>query len=120
MRELGAEQMDGDWLHVIGRTIEVQAAPIGIDVKEVERLTASAEARRQYETIRNHAGDRALIIGVDRLDYSKGIRRAAARLPGTARAISTATAARPFSCRSPPQAARICRSTATCAGRPNG
>jgi trehalose 6-phosphate synthase len=73
MRELGAQQMDGDWLHVIGRTIEVQAAPIGIDVKEVERLAASVEGRRQYETIRNHLGDRALIVGVDRLDYSKGI-----------------------------------------------
>ena len=74
VRELGAEQLlDEDWLRLGGRPIQVQATPIGIDVKEVEKLAGSAEGRRQYTTIRDHLGDRALIVGVDRLDYSKGI-----------------------------------------------
>ena len=72
-RELGAQPLEGDWLRVGERTIEVHACPIGIDVKEVERLVASAEGRRQFATMHGTLGDRALIIGVDRLDYSKGI-----------------------------------------------
>ena len=73
LRELGAQPLEGDWLRVGERTIEVHACPIGIDVKEVERLVASAEGRRQFATIHGTLSDRALIIGVDRLDYSKGI-----------------------------------------------
>ena len=72
-RELGAQQLEGDWLRIGSHSLEVDACPIGIDVREVERLTASAEARRQYETIRETLTERSLIIGVDRLDYSKGI-----------------------------------------------
>ena len=72
-RELGAQQLEGDWLRIGSHSLEVDACPIGIDVREVERLTASAEARRQYGTIRETLTERSLIIGVDRLDYSKGI-----------------------------------------------
>lgn len=72
-RELRAQALEGDWLRVGERTIEAHACPIGIDVKEVERLTQSAEALRQFETMQRHLNGRALIIGVDRLDYSKGI-----------------------------------------------
>jgi trehalose 6-phosphate synthase len=72
-RELGAQPLEDEWLRVGERTIEVHACPIGIDVKEVQRLTALAEARRQHDAILRSLGDRALIVGVDRLDYSKGI-----------------------------------------------
>jgi trehalose 6-phosphate synthase len=72
-RELGAQAVQGHQLQLGERTILAQACPIGVDVKEVERLTMSAEARRQCATLHGTLGDRALIIGVDRLDYSKGI-----------------------------------------------
>ncbi len=72
-RELLAEPLDEHRVRVAGRRILAQACPIGIDVKEVERLTTSAEARRHAATLRGTLADRALIIGVDRLDYSKGI-----------------------------------------------
>ena len=56
------------------RTSRRRRCPIGIDVKEVERLTASAEAQRPVRRrCTARLGERALIIGVDRLDYSKGI-----------------------------------------------
>lgn len=72
-RELWAEVLDGPWIWAEGRPIEVHATPIGVDFKEMQRLVGSAESRRQYETIHNHLDGRALIVGVDRLDYSKGI-----------------------------------------------
>ncbi len=72
-RELGAVPLEEEWLRVGERTIEAHACPIGIDVKEVQRLTELAEARRQLDTMRRHLNGRALIMGVDRLDYSKGI-----------------------------------------------
>ncbi|MEK0083763.1 alpha,alpha-trehalose-phosphate synthase (UDP-forming) [Benzoatithermus flavus] len=72
-RELGAEVLAEDRFRREGRTIEVEAVPIGVDVREVERLTQSAEARRQRDALQASLDGRALIIGVDRLDYSKGI-----------------------------------------------
>jgi trehalose 6-phosphate synthase len=72
-RELGARAAQGHRLRLGERTILAQACPIGVDVKEVERLTTSAEAQRQCATLHGTLGERALIIGVDRLDYSKGI-----------------------------------------------
>jgi trehalose 6-phosphate synthase len=72
-RELGAEPLEGCRLRLGERTILAQAVPIGIDVREVERLTSSAEAKRQSETMHGTLAERSLIIGVDRLDYSKGI-----------------------------------------------
>lgn len=72
-RELGGTALDGGRLEVEGRTVLAQAVPIGVDVRDFERLTASAEARRQADTLRRTLGERSLIIGADRLDYSKGI-----------------------------------------------
>ena len=43
-RELGAQPLDGDWLRLGARGRRGPGLPIGIDVKEFERLTASAEA----------------------------------------------------------------------------
>jgi trehalose 6-phosphate synthase len=71
--ELGAAP-EGDGRMRLGeRSFLAQAVPIGVDVREFERLTASAEARRHVEALSRSLGERSLIIGADRLDYSKGI-----------------------------------------------
>jgi trehalose 6-phosphate synthase len=74
-RELGAGGAAPDRLEVEGggRTVVAEGVPIGIDVRELERLTASAEARRQAGALSRPLDGRSLIIGADRLDYSKGI-----------------------------------------------
>lgn len=76
-RELGAEHGAGsDDDHVVrlnGRRLRAVAVPIGVDPREVERLGRSAEAKRQAGALAATLGDRRLVIGVDRLDYSKGI-----------------------------------------------
>jgi alpha,alpha-trehalose-phosphate synthase [UDP-forming] len=55
------------------RTVEVVAAPIGIPVSDVEQLAADPEVNRHAEELRSSVDDRTIILGVDRLDYTKGI-----------------------------------------------
>jgi trehalose 6-phosphate synthase len=68
----GERQADGSVL-ALDRRITVDAFPIGIDVEEAASQAAkaaeSASARRLAEDLKG----RELVIGVDRLDYSKGL-----------------------------------------------
>jgi trehalose 6-phosphate synthase len=60
-------------LHAFGRTVHAQAFPIGIDVEEFTQLVDGKEARASYATMREQYAQRRVLIGIDRLDYSKGI-----------------------------------------------
>jgi trehalose 6-phosphate synthase len=72
-RELGAEELADGHFRVGNRTVQVVALPIGIDVEAfVTAAEQAAEDQTVMETVAS-IGDRALIIGVDRLDYSKGV-----------------------------------------------
>ncbi|MFN3670983.1 MAG: trehalose-6-phosphate synthase, partial [Bosea sp. (in: a-proteobacteria)] len=57
------------------RRTEVRAFPIGIDVEAFRRLASASEraATIPIRTTKQSLGERKLVIGVDRLDYSKGI-----------------------------------------------
>ncbi|GAA0732106.1 alpha,alpha-trehalose-phosphate synthase (UDP-forming) [Sphingomonas japonica] len=70
--DLGA-QLDGDVLTLDGRQLQVMAAPIGIDTTEFVAASKSPTARLAYRRMRDSAVGRDLIVGVDRLDYSKGL-----------------------------------------------
>ncbi|WP_293810055.1 trehalose-6-phosphate synthase [uncultured Bosea sp.] len=66
---------DGRRVRLGARETSVQAFPIGIDVEGFRRL-AVASARQAATPLRatkESLGERKLVIGVDRLDYSKGI-----------------------------------------------
>jgi trehalose 6-phosphate synthase len=56
-----------------GRNVRVQAFPIGIDIQEWARLAEGKDAREAYTTTCEQYARRRLLIGIDRLDYSKGI-----------------------------------------------
>ena len=57
-----------------GREITLQVAPIGIDTSVFEKKAASDRTTIAAAEIRSHLGDPAVVIlGVDRLDYTKGI-----------------------------------------------
>lgn len=61
-------------LLVDGRTVTVQRAPIGIDVDEFRDLAQSPDVQAQARAIRDQMGNPdKVILGVDRLDYTKGI-----------------------------------------------
>jgi len=65
---------DNDSVRVRGRTVRLEVAPMGIHVERFERLAARSAANGAVEALRG-SGDRLLLVGVDRLDYTKGIQR---------------------------------------------
>ena len=71
--EVGAEALDRYHYRAFGRTVRAQAFPIGIDVDEFTALAEAREARDMYETIKREYSTRRLLVGIDRLDYSKGL-----------------------------------------------
>jgi trehalose 6-phosphate synthase len=60
-------------LKAFGRSLEVGAFPIGIDAREFARLVKSARASRMRDLMTACTVFRHLVVGVDRLDYSKGL-----------------------------------------------
>jgi trehalose 6-phosphate synthase len=61
-------------VEVDGRWVRVGAFPVSIDVAEIESLVAEPEVRVRADEIRAELGrPKTLILGVDRLDYTKGI-----------------------------------------------
>jgi trehalose 6-phosphate synthase len=55
------------------RTVRAIACPIGIDTADFLARTKGRVARRTCKTMRASANGRTMMIGVDRLDYSKGL-----------------------------------------------
>lgn len=55
------------------RVVQVGAFPIGIDYKSYEDTALTEEVGRRTEDLRQKMGSCPLIIGVDRLDYTKGL-----------------------------------------------
>ncbi|WGF89790.1 alpha,alpha-trehalose-phosphate synthase (UDP-forming) [Marinivivus vitaminiproducens] len=72
-REGIGEALNDTQMLVDGRKVDVDAYPIGIDVDSFVEMANSPEARRQGQRLRRSLMASELIIGVDRLDYSKGI-----------------------------------------------
>jgi len=57
-----------------GRMVRVDGFPISIDVEQIERLAAEEDVHRRTEAYREQLGaHRRILLGVDRLDYTKGI-----------------------------------------------
>ena len=71
--EGGAEAVDEKRVRAFGATVVVQSFPIGIDVEEFTRLTQASDAMDTFESMRDEYSRRRLLLGIDRLDYSKGI-----------------------------------------------
>jgi trehalose 6-phosphate synthase/phosphatase len=56
-----------------GREVRLGAFPMGIDAASFAAMAELPQAQREVARLRR--GDEKLILGVDRLDYTKGIRR---------------------------------------------
>lgn len=70
--EMGAEP-EGETLRIGKRSVRMLACPIGIDADEFRALSEGETARETFERMTRSADGRAMIVGVDRLDYSKGL-----------------------------------------------
>lgn len=73
LRWAGGEELRPGVLQAFGRIVRAQVFPIGIDVATVARQASAADGSRHLRRLRQSLMDRALMIGVDRLDYSKGL-----------------------------------------------
>lgn len=71
-RLLGIETVQGA-LQYSGRNIRIQAHPIGIDTDDLRKEAFSREADRYLLDLKRRIGDRQVVLGIDRLDYTKGL-----------------------------------------------
>ncbi|WP_329521352.1 alpha,alpha-trehalose-phosphate synthase (UDP-forming) [Spirillospora sp. NBC_01491] len=55
------------------RVVRARAFPISVDVGELNDLVERPDVRERAEEIRTDVGDATILLGVDRLDYTKGI-----------------------------------------------
>ncbi len=61
------------FIEAFGRIVRVEIFPIGIDTEAFIQAGLEAERSTATRRLRKHPEERTWIIGVDRLDYSKGI-----------------------------------------------
>ncbi len=73
VEEFGGTATSDGRLTVQGRTVKVGSFPIGIDTDTFHRFSVSADAHRMGQRLRKNAADRVHVIGVDRIDYTKGL-----------------------------------------------
>jgi trehalose 6-phosphate synthase/phosphatase len=74
-RLLGVEaDPDGDSVDHDGRRVRLGVYPIGVDAAALAELAGRAAIREEARWIRDQAPGRRVVLGVDRLDYTKGIR----------------------------------------------
>ncbi len=71
--ETPADILGAHEYRAFGKTLQVQAFPIGIDVDEFIGLGRSRESREMFDQMRREYSRRRLLVGVERLDYSKGL-----------------------------------------------
>ena len=71
--ELGGSVGEDGSVTAFGRTVKARAYPIGIDTEGFAQYAQTAEAQRHYQRLMTSLNGRTQIIGVDRLDYSKGL-----------------------------------------------
>lgn len=73
IRLVGAEE-EGDHVSVDGRRLRLGVFPIGIDPERFSSTAAEdEESLVELDALEEETGDRRLILGVDRMDYTKGI-----------------------------------------------
>jgi len=70
----GGGLVDNEWIQAPdGRRVRTSAFPIGIDTEHIARQARSAASNKPVRDLRQSLQHRKLAIGVDRLDYSKGL-----------------------------------------------
>ncbi len=73
IEQAGGEALDNDRLRAFGRTTTVRAFPIGIDAEAFYEMAHSARADEHILRLHRRSMASSHIIGVDRLDYTKGL-----------------------------------------------
>jgi trehalose 6-phosphate synthase len=90
-QQMGGTLESDNRVTVGGRTIRAIACPIGIDAEEFIAAATSPEAQATHQRVVASSVGRSLLVGVDRLDYSKGLEE---RFSGYERFLETRPDAR--------------------------
>src|SRR5215467_1478067 len=72
-REAGGWSDDDGTMHAYGTSVRTGSFPISIDTRLVAARAARATSTRRAARLRDSLSDQQLVIGVDRLDYTKGL-----------------------------------------------
>jgi trehalose 6-phosphate synthase len=73
VRGAGGAVLPDSRVRALGRTLRAGVFPIGVDPDAIAEMAAPAVKSRTLRRFEASLRDRRLIIGVDRLDYSKGL-----------------------------------------------
>jgi trehalose 6-phosphate synthase len=71
--EAGGRRVGENGMEAFGKTVQGGVFPIGIDVDGFVAARDSALGQRTYDRMAASSAFRSMIVGVDRLDYSKGL-----------------------------------------------
>ena len=71
--ELLGARVDGEMVYYAGRATRVIARPIGIDYAALDREAHLPRTEARVQRLRQALGAGTLILGVERMDYTKGI-----------------------------------------------
>jgi trehalose 6-phosphate synthase len=119
--------IEGPHCEAYGRKFQVEAFPISIDAEGIAREARLAERNVLVKRMRSSLEGRAMIIGVDRLDYTKGIKQRIEAFgafleqnPDSAKARVTMLQITPKSRSEVPEYAEIQNEVAEEVGRLNG
>ena len=85
-RLAGATRLTGGWLHVDGRRVRLGAFPVEIEAREFAATAETAWRGATTERLRRSLQGQKLVLGVDRLDPTKGLLQ---RLAGFRRLLET-------------------------------
>jgi trehalose 6-phosphate synthase len=73
INECGIKRVGPDRFAIDGRTVRVDVFPVGVEAEAFSRLARRAIGTTFVREVLDSLSGRAMIIGVDRLDYSKGL-----------------------------------------------
>ncbi len=73
VHEAGGSILGDHLIRAFGRTVRVEVFPIGIDTEDFVKSAKQAAGSESTKRLRDRVGKRLWLIGVDRLDYSKGL-----------------------------------------------
>ena len=71
-KEMGGT-IEGDWVQLGEQRMKAVACPIGIDFADFSAMAAGGTAQAMHDRVCRSLQDRRMLVGVDRLDYSKGL-----------------------------------------------
>ncbi|HET7404550.1 MAG TPA: bifunctional alpha,alpha-trehalose-phosphate synthase (UDP-forming)/trehalose-phosphatase, partial [Candidatus Bathyarchaeia archaeon] len=75
LRILGIDNSFGQLLPDGERSVRVDTFPMSVDYKEISRKVKGDEIQRESRALRETLGNRKIVLSLDRLDYTKGIKK---------------------------------------------